>query len=548
MLRLLLLRWEIFWSGYRYGTARDRFHLISVVVFASIIAWFVGEATYWFLYPFIEASRGNFATYQLLSRLPVAGLFASFILLLFSAITVGLQIFYTNRDLHLLLTTPLSARAIFVAKFIEALVTNASIFVIVGGPALLAYALVTGNITTPFILYLIIGLISFASIPTALGVLLSLLLMRLLPVSRMRDLLGALGIVLFSVVYLAFSVGVRNATSQSVRTSAYQLAQFTKLPILHYGPWAWAGDALGSGQHSMMVWVGLGLLVGLGTLVIWLSAMAAEKLHYRGWTVSQETYIVLQRANHSSCDRWERHLSALPGPIRGEVLKNIRSLGRDMRQLSMFLIPSAVIIVMLYNISQIEVQEMIHPALFFMFTLFVMLLPISFRLAMAGFMLENRTIWMCIASPADTLHLLVGKYLYALALSLPLALASTAGYIYVTQAAEGEAVIIMMLVLMAVIGFCGIGVGAGAIFHEFNADSPRLSVPTGARMATFFIQFVFVMILYGTSAALWLLHNRGVISVATALSLGAPICVLITAVSVVVPLMAGSRRIKKLEF
>ena len=536
MLRNVLLR------ASRQERARARTGLLL----SSLMVFLIGFMAYGFANPFVELAIAEPAMQVVLDRLPAALFFAAFWMLLLSAVTVSIQTFYLNQEMTLLLSAPIPARAVFLAKFVEATLANAGLFVSVAAPGLFAYSLARGDITMPFILHLAIVLVAFAALPTALGVLLSFLLMRVLPPGRTRDLLAALGIMAFAAVYFALSMSVgRTGDAISIRQDTRHLAATLSQPVFLHGPWAWAGDVFNGTRTATEAWQAAGFLALLAAASIAAAAALAQRIHWRGWAAAQEAHTAAKPLGAGD-DRWENRLAFLPGPMRAVLLKDLRSLRRDMRQLSLLFIPIAVVAVYLVNVTQVQLKHV--PPVMLVFGLLPILAMIALRLAMSGFVTENRAIWVMMAAPNDPAAVLAGKFLYAFALSLPLAWVTTGLYGLLKGLSGPESIAGLVLALCAIAGFCGIGVGASAVFSDFTSENPRFTISAGGRLATFGFQMAYMVLLLAAAGLGIAAARAGLAPAPAAYAAAAGVIGAVSLAFVVVPLMVGASRLRRLEW
>jgi ABC-2 type transport system permease protein len=542
---LLSVPWCQFRNVLLRSTAAERRRALRNLFSTALIVIMIGTLAYGFLDPFVQLSHENSSLRFSLSRLPTLAFFSAFWMLLLSAVTIGIQIFYMSQELPLLLSAPVSPRTVFYAKFVEATAANASLFLTIGAPVLLAYSFARGYITPPYIIYLVLVLVASSALPTGLGILFSFLLMRLLPPSRVRDLLAAIGIAAFATIYFTLSISMRRWGEMSiVQQGAGRLAALLDAPIFRAGPWAWAGEVLSGDFAGMESWQRIGLLWFVAAVSIGITACVAQWAHWRGWAAVQESPIVATGSLPPVGEGWERRLRWVPGPMRAVFLKDLRSLRRDMRQLSMLFIPIAVVAVFLFNVTQ---EQSVHPIppLVFVLILFLILAPISLRLATSGFVTENRAMWVMMTAPNDPSTVLAGKFLYAYVLSLPLALVATLLYGMMAEMTRGELWMSLGLLGCAVAGFCGIGVGTGAYFSDFTTDNPRLTVSAAGRLVIFCIQIGYLMLLAAITILAWIFQHYAPAAVGL---MAAALVVLMSAAFVLFPLGLGARRLRSLEW
>lgn len=544
VLALLSVPWRQFRNTLLRSTAAERRRALRNLLSTALIVVMIGTLSYGFLDPFVQLSHESASLRFSLTRLPAMAFFSAFWMLLLSAVTIGIQIFYLSQELPLLLSTPIPPRCVFYAKFVEATAANASLFVTIGAPVLLAYSFARGYITPPYIIYLALVLVAFSALPTGLGILFSFLLMRALPPSRVRDLLAAIGIAAFAAIYFTLSISMRRwGEMSSVQQGAGRLAALLDAPIFQTGPWAWAGDVLSGDFRTAENWYRIGLLWLVAVAGIAITAQVAQWVHWRGWTSAQETHVAAGTTVPIG-EGWERRFRLLPGPMRAVFLKDLRSLRRDMRQLSMLFIPIAVVAVFLFNVTQEQSTRQIPP-LVFVLMLFLILAPVSLRLATSGFVTENRAMWVVMTAPNDPSTVLAGKFLYAYVLSLPLALVATLLYGMSVAMSNGEMLVSLGLLGCAVAGFCGIGVGTSAYFSDFTADNPRLTVSAAGRLVIFLIQLGYLILLAAVTILAWIFRFYAPAAIGMT---AAAVVVLVSGAFVLFPLGLGARRLRGLEW
>jgi ABC-2 type transport system permease protein len=549
VLTLLSVRWLSLRNSLVRSDKRERRRTrASLLVSAGVILG-VGGLAYTFFEPFVSFSASDRSMREALVGLPSFAFFSAFWMLMLSAVTVGIQTFYLSQEMPLLLATPTSPRAIFGAKFAEATAANAGLFVTIGAPLLLAYGFARGTVTPPFLFQVLLVLLAYAALPTGLGLLLSFILMRILPANRTRDILAALGVAAFAGVYFILSVGVtrmHDSDAGALRYGAARLAETVSAPLFGRGPWAWAGQALNGEYADSAVWHRIGLLAVCAGMSVAITSLAAQLLHWRGWVNAQEIAST-QRSAQAVSGAWERRLSRMPGPVRGVFLKDIRTLRRDMRQLSMFFIPMAVVAVFLFNVAKTPGFHRIEPVLFTQ-TLFVMLAPISLRLAMGGFVGENRAFWLMLTAPNDPITTLGGKFMYAYMLTLPLAVGATALYAALVQLSGVQMLVSTTLVVCAMAGFCGIGVGACALLADFGADNPRFTISAGARLVMFGFQLLYLVLLALTTTLAWAFVKYRDMEALLIYSVAGLAVIAVSLAFGYTPLALGARRLRRLEW
>jgi hypothetical protein len=555
MLRLLLwARARAIWNGLTRAERPDRNRARRAVLFTLFVGVAIGTLGYGFIEPFAGAAADDVAVRDLLTRAPALGLFSAFWLLILSGITAGIQTFYLNPEIGLLLAAPVRTQVLVTSKLMEATAANAALFLSTAAPLLAAYGLALHRFTAEYVAALGLVLVAFSVLPTGLGLLAAMILMRMLPAGRTRDVLAAVGVAFFALLYFALSTSVtriQHADPAALRSSAERLLQAASSPLLRSGPWAWAGQALG-GPQGPGVWMRVAMLVGLAAVSVLACSAGAQTLFFPGWAAAQEADSGARTSeSRPRPKRLARPLrllaSALSPPVRAVFVKDMVSLTRDMRQLSMLFIPLAVIAVFIANLrSSPAVSGM--ESLLFVQTLLVILAPISLRVALVSYVAENRAFWLVIAAPNPPRAALLGKYIFACTLSLPIGIIAAVAYAWAAHLGGSILVISLGLVICAMLTFCGIGIGASARFCDFSAENARFTMTVGGRLVVFGIQLLYMIAMGILNVGAWALIRFHIVPPPLTMASQALAVGVVSSMCVVGMLWWGSARLRKIEW
>ena len=556
----LLLRPRLrgFLNAFTRTSARERGKAWRGLLGSLLVSVAVGMTAFSILDSLAEAAETDSMVRLLLDKAPSLGLFSAFWLLILSGVTVGIQTFYQNAEMGLLLASPLRTPSIFMAKLVEATITNATLFLVTAVPMLLVYASVLHRLNLTYLLNTLLVLAAFSALPTGLGVLASMLLMRILPAGRMREALAAAGVALFAVIYFFFtsSIGhMRTVDAPAFRRSSERLIQLASRPSLNHGPWSWAGETLAGDLPTSAAWLRIGMLWSVAAMSTGVCAAAASRLFFAGWSASQEADSGSNLEGAQEESKSARPVrgpfvalgKTLPQPVRAVYVKDMTTLRRDMRQLSMLFIPIAVVAVFLSNARSTFNDQQLGSMLFVQ-TLLVILAPISLRLALSAYIAENRAFWIVMGAPNATITALTGKFVFACALSLPLSLIAAGLYAWLTHLQLSELLVCLLLVACVAAAFAGIGVGASARFCDFSADNARFTITTGGRMAIFGIQIAFMILIGLLNAVSWALVQYAHLQVLPVMLVESLITAALSAGCVALMLTWGAARLKKLEW
>ena len=144
--KLLRLRVVIFTSGFRRARLRNKIGMlvVGVVLLAVLVAAFV------FSLLILNALRSPQFTQivsdpdSLLDSIPVLVVTIAFIVILITSFGLLLQALYLAGDMDFLLSSPLSMRAVFLSKQMQAILPNYALVMLVGLPVLFGLGISQG--------------------------------------------------------------------------------------------------------------------------------------------------------------------------------------------------------------------------------------------------------------------------------------------------------------------------------------------------------------------------------------------------------------------
>lgn len=418
-----------------------------------------------------------------LLMIPSLALFAALVLLVLISFSTVLTSLYLSGDTDMLLVAPVPMRAVFVVKFFGGLVVPYLLLFFLLGPVLLGYGQGMG-FGVPFFVAAIGVLGLLPLLPTGLGALLVMGVVRVIPARRAREIVGVIGGLFGASWYVVNQFAPQIAPRiASVRTlnSLRQL----DLPLF---PSAWAGRALvAAGQRD---WLTLlvygGLFVGLSIVVFGGCLVASERLYYAGWSnVATQGGRVKQRRRTASGEQLSvvmRFASALlPQQSTAVFMKDLRVFPRDLGNVQQLIFPLALAGLWTFQLLRggpapsgpgggfRQSVTMIGPA----GISFFICLTLSNALGGPGISREGRGFWLLRVAPISGLRVLLGK----LALSyLPFPLVGTVftAVISVLQQSTLSAFLrSLALVWLLGLGTSCISLSLGAIFPRLNWENPR---------------------------------------------------------------------------
>lgn len=412
---LLLLgpKWRS--AGRRGAGARGRAGRALLLLGVGAAAW---PFVYFTLVRFLTALRGVEDVGPLLaSRLLALGLLIFLGILLLSNIIAALSSFFLARDLPAIRTTPVDGLSLYLARLSETMVSSSWMVILLLVPALAAYGKAYG--TGPgFAFVAIASVVPFLVIPAAVGSALTLLLVRVFPARRSRDILAVIGLGSAAVLVLVLRVlrPERLIDPESYR-NLVDFLEALRGPSSTWIPSQWTADVLVGaleGSSDPLTWLLLWTTAaGLTTL----GAMLHQRLYSICFTRAQEGDE--NRLTRGAGWRGLEWLLAPLGTRRRElILKDVRSFFRDPTQWSQLIILAVLVVVYVYNMRALPLRNgttisgyLTTLVLFLNLALtgFV-LAAIAARFVFPAFSLEGRTLWLLRSSPVSASEILASKF------------------------------------------------------------------------------------------------------------------------------------------
>lgn len=529
-----------------WNTARDtlqRHPVLSIGLGLLGTALFVGMVLGFLV--FFEFAR----RLQVLEETIYQIFYFLFLFLLAGAVPFVASTLLHSADYGLLFAAPVPPRAIIAAKLLDATVTNALQFMVLGVPAILAAAIATGIPPGGWALIpLFIAL--FVLLPALLTALGLLVVLALVGIHRLRTAIGLLNLIMALLVCLiivqeAHHLPIRTATLNDALTGIAPASLAHRSPGAHLAPSAWFATALlAMGRGTAVEWMRTLLLVSgvAGALYLICLALGERYLTAASVTGDSDTGSVYT-ASAGSVNLWRRFFTP---PIAALLYKDIRYLWRDNVLLSQLLMPMILFLVpflLVLNDTARELRDELHHAAFAM--VLVILFMQTSILSLSALGLEARSFWILQSAPQTSLTWLQGKFLLGVLLSAGCNLLLVLISSIVLQAGWQQTAFQMAFVTLCCAGLCGLGVGLSAIFPRFVYENPAHRVSAWALVLGFFAYAGYMLLVgafYGIAYLVRLragaTHDMVIASaVAMLLHLGLTLC------TTILPIQIGAQRL-----
>ncbi len=284
MWRDTLLLLDVYWRIGRAERSRMSWFarlgvVVAVLVFgagAALVGYAFGRAVH---LPFADGMIGEGLMPGILLSLVQFGMF-------FLGFAYALNALFLIGDMGRLMVAPLDTRAIFTAKLLGGYPSLTAYLMVIALPALIGYGVGAGMGPGYFVVGVLLLLFSPLS-GIALGALISLVVVRIFPVKRLREYLNAFLILFGMLMALVFQIPAllnRNGDAFSEDTFAnagQMLERFENAPV----PSMWAGRGLAElGTGAVVAALPSILTYMLLTVGLFaLTAVLAHRLYATGW-------------------------------------------------------------------------------------------------------------------------------------------------------------------------------------------------------------------------------------------------------------------------
>lgn len=427
---------------------------------------------------------GTLLTVKLVSMTLISFL----LILVVSNLISAFNTFFFSEDLYLLVSSPVSLHRIYLARFFETMLHASWMVLLMAVPIFAALGRVF-DAGWEFYVGSLLTVIPLAMIPTAVGVIIALLLVNVFVARRTRDILSFFSIAVLGGMLIAFRL--LNPEKALIRHEMDSVVSFFSLlrsPDSALSPHFWASrvllDMLGLGK-------GDGLFFGL---LLTAAALGCMSIGYyitllcyrRGFSRAQEAEIS-RIAGRGWFDRLlALYLRPLPTQARELVIKDIKAFARDKSQWSQLFLLGGMIAVYLYNFSVLPLEHSLVPRYFLQVVLNFLNLglagfviaSIATRFVFPGVSLEGNNFWLLKSAPVSLKRFLWAKMFV---LTVPLVVLGQF-LVYVSSrilgSDNGITAMACFVVLTLTLAIVALGTGMGAIYPRFEAENPA-QISTG---------------------------------------------------------------------
>jgi ABC-2 type transport system permease protein len=425
----------------------------------------------------------------LAERLFAMVLLSFFSILLFSNIITALSTYYLSADLGLLLASPISAGALHTGRFLETLWDSSWMIVLFGLPIFLAYGVVYHS-GAAFYLATVAVLPPVLVLPCAIGVTITMVLVRVFPARSTKDvcLLLSVAAVALLYVFLRFLQPERLVRPEAFADFLQFLAA-VQAPVSPYLPSSWAVAAPSfiaprPGQDPALQYLALATSAAAGFVIC---SIVAQRVYATGWSHSQRPPGASPAPALGSAVRAAADLA--PARPRAEGPEDVL---RDTTQWSQLILLGALVVVYIYNFRVLPragafmARFYLEHALAFLnlaLASFVMA-SVAVRFLYPSISLEGRAFWLVESAPIRLRRVWWSKFWSGVG---PLAALGILLLVLGNRALGVDTVAMVVSVVtlaLMTLGIAALGLCLGSLYPQFEYGTPRRSLRASAASST----------------------------------------------------------------
>jgi len=431
-----------------------------------------------------------------------------FAVLVFSNVITSLNNLFLADDLYLLITAPVRIDRLFLIRALQAGLQSGWMVLLFAAPLMFAAGIV---FQSPWWYYpwSLLAFFIFLLPPSALGAIVTTVLVKAFPARKTQDVLIILTIVLVVVFYFLLRFlqpeQLFNPDLFQGFTEYFATLRAPNSPLI---PSVWVTEALWAGLNGSLNGEALfisafGLATGLASIAI--AAWIADLWYFEAYSKAQEG----RRARFSTkiaVGKFMERLVPTSNALRRQIIvKDLKSFFRETSQWTQLLLLLALIVVYLFNFKVLKLER------FSGIDFYIRNVVAYVNLVLAGFVLsavsvrfvlpavstEGRAFWLLQAAPVKMKDVILAKYALFTA---PIVVIGQALVIISNQFLRTHYFLTLLssgMMLLISFAICSLAIGVGAIMPSFNERNVG-RMATGASAIVYMVAaMIYILFLVG---------------------------------------------------
>ena len=551
---LLWVRSRLLWNSARQFLAGSKLRL-TVILSMGLGFWGLLFLLFWRGFVFLHQFSG-------LRDILVDYLFSFLFLALMAMMAISNAIIsytalFNSQEADFLLSLPCRRETVFLYKSAQSLVFSSWGLVTMAGPLVLAYGLTTA---APWYFYVIafFSAALFSLLPTEIGAAIAVLIGLVAP--RRRKLMFLLAAV------ISLSIGgwwvwslVQQAPALFSEAGLQQI--MGKLSFSQHWalPSQWVSRCMLSASRGritdslFLLTLLLSNVMFLGVVVQWLGrtlyAPARVRAQNRESGGARSHFGVLDRTLYSL-------LKPLPRNLRWLILKDVKSFRRDPAQWSQGLLFFGLLGLYIANLPRFELTDAgaywdnLVSVLNLMATCLT-LSTLTSRFVFPQLSLEGRRIWIVGMLPMPRPTILWGKFAFSFLGSLIVSGSLILLSDYLLNINLQTTLIHAVIVVCVCGGLNGLAVGLGAVYPDLSTDDPSKIISSFGGTLNLICSITFILVVVVPISIILHLNAVGTLTgppYVIAIAVGLFLVLVVSGLTLYIPMWAGIRAIRRMQF
>lgn len=412
---LLKLQKKIFINSFKFSTKTEKIRnffisFVALVFFVSVFIISYQVIIYISTLPII----GSLFTIRILG----IAFLASFVMLIFSSLTVSLSTLYNIEDLQFFCSLPLNLSSIFIFKFLLTVVYSSWMVIIILLPFVLSFVFVKGLSLYNFIVIIFaIGLKIIIAV--SIGCTIAVVLSYIFPTKQLKNIVLVFLIILTSVGYTLFRFAEPEKLLDVDRfNELVQYLDFLSKPVAQGIPSWWVTEIFRGFmvKQSNVVVANILKLSFITICVLIILKIFVEKLFYLSLFKTTKIKSVEDKNKN-----YEKVVFKTKPLFITVINKEVKSLIREPMQWVQFVVVVALTIIYLFNIRKLPIQyEYVKITVAFLNLggIMFILSAIVLRFVFVQPSLEYKMFWLIKSLPIDIKKFFLIKFFVYLPLVL----------------------------------------------------------------------------------------------------------------------------------
>jgi ABC-2 type transport system permease protein len=277
-----------------------------------------------------------------------------FSMLIFSSTVTGVSALFLSRDNEIIFAAPVPLRELFRMRYATASLYSSWMMVVFSLPVFGAYGQVF-QAGPGYYLLLVPAVVCVAAMATALGQIVTILLVHLFPARRTKDIVVYLSLLFGILLYLVIRLLRPEELADPEKFPDFiEYLNSLSVPAAPFIPPGWASALLtGYLQDHAVDWILAGLLLTTPFVFYYAGEWLMLRVFFRGYSKAQESF--------GGYRTFAAHAYS-PSPLRWLLLKEMKMFVRDSSQWSQLFLIGALVVVYLYNFKVLPLEQTLIPA------------------------------------------------------------------------------------------------------------------------------------------------------------------------------------------